>query len=76
MPVFAHTSPVWVTIEGRPIDPGKAPELFLDQIDDLSRYIAHRGNYPDEQSKQRGFEQIEEARGIYRALAASGAQAQ
>lgn len=76
MPVFAHTSPVWVTLEGRRIDPGNAPELFLDQIDDLGNYITHRGNYPDEASKQRGFEQIEKARRVYRALAAGRAQAQ
>ena len=39
MPVFAHTNPVYVSLEGRPLDPGEAPALFLDQIDYLKDYV-------------------------------------
>ncbi len=68
MPVFAHTNPVYVSIEGPPADPGEAPALFLDQIDYLKDYVKNLGIYPDAQAKQRVLDQIEEAADIYRAL--------
>ena len=68
MPVFAHTNPVYVSLEDRPADPGEAPALFLDQIDYLKEYVQHRGIYPSAEVKQRVLDQIEEAAGIYRSL--------
>ena len=68
MPVFAHTNPVYVSLEDRPADPGEAPALFLDQIDYLKDYVENLGIYPDAGAKQRVLDQIEEAAVIYRAL--------
>ncbi len=69
MPVFAHTNPVWVTIEGGSIDPGNAPELFLDQIEYLKEYVLHQGRYGSDDGRQHALDQIEQASQVYRRLA-------
>jgi hypothetical protein len=68
MPVFAHTNPVWVTVEGRPTDPGNAPELFLEQIEYNRNYVLHEGRYPSNEARQRALDQIEQAVQVYRGL--------
>lgn len=68
MPVFAHTSPVYLEVEGRPQPAGDAPELFLDQIAGLEHYIRHRGNYPGPEARQRALDQAAQAREIYQNL--------
>jgi hypothetical protein len=69
MPVIAHTNPVWVTIEGRPSDPGDAPELFLDQIEHLKEYVLYKGRYGSDAGRQHALDQIEAAQKVYRELA-------
>jgi hypothetical protein len=68
MPVFAHTNPVWVTVDGRPTDPGNAPELFLEQIEYNRNYVLHEGRYPSNEARQRALDQIEQAVQVYRGL--------
>ena len=68
MPVFAHTNPVYVTLDGRPIDPGNAPELFLEQIEYTREYVMHEGRYPSDEARQRALDQIEQAVQVYKRL--------
>ena len=68
MPVFAHTNPVWVTIEGRPATCGETPRLFLEQIEYQRRYVLHEGRYQSEAARQHALHQIDRAVEVYRRL--------
>jgi hypothetical protein len=68
MPVFAHTNPVHIEIEGRPIDVGSAPELFLEQIEYHRKYVMTQGRYPSDAARQHALNQIDEAVEVYRSL--------
>jgi len=71
MPVFAHTNPVHIEIEGEPIDVGNAPELFLEQIEYHREYVLHQGRYPSDAARERVLDQISEAEAVYRELSSS-----
>ncbi len=68
MPVFAHTNPVWINVDGKPTDPGNAPELFLEQIEYARNYVLHEGRYPSDEARQHALDQIEQAVAVYRGL--------
>ena len=68
MPVFAHTNPVHIEIEGRPADVGDAPELFLEQIEYHRKYVMNQGRYPSDAARQHALDQIDDAVEIYRKL--------
>ena len=68
MPVFAHTNPIWVSIEGRPPDPGEAPDRFLEQIKYHREYVLEKGRYSTEEDRQYALRLIQSAEGVYRKL--------
>jgi hypothetical protein len=65
MPVFAHTSPVNIEVEGKPADAGNAPELFLEQIEYTREYVLHYGQYPSDAARQRALDQIDAAVAVF-----------
>ena len=68
MPVFAHTNPIWVSVEGRPPDPGEAPARFLEQIKYHREYVLKKGRYSNEGDRQYALRLIQSAEGVYRNL--------
>ncbi len=68
MPVFAHTSPLWVSLEGHPPDPGEAPARFLEQIQHHRDYVLKRGRYGSEKDREYALRLIQRAEAVYRKL--------
>ena len=68
MPVFAHTSPLWVSVEGQPPDPGEAPSRFLEQIQYHRNYVLKRGRYGSEEDREYALKLIQRAETVYREL--------
>jgi hypothetical protein len=68
MPVFAHTSPVYLDMPGRPAPPAESARLFLDQLDYLERW-AQQANFPNEDNRREASDLVRQAREIYQRLA-------
>jgi hypothetical protein len=68
MPVFAHTSPVYLDMPGRPADARASAELLLDQLAYLDRWAQGQANFPAADNKKEALAHIAEARAIYEKL--------
>ncbi len=66
--VFAHTSPVYVEIGGKPIASIKAAHFFIDQIDALILKMDTKGNFQDESQRNEIVARFRQAQAIYRKL--------
>jgi hypothetical protein len=71
MPVFAHTSPVYLEMPGRPAPAAESARLFLDQLGYLRQWAERQANFPTAQNKQEALEWIGKAEGVYKKLAAN-----
>lgn len=67
MPVFAHSSPIYLDMPGHPADASESAGLFLDQLGYLERW-AQTANFPAPENKAEAVARIARARDIYRAL--------
>jgi hypothetical protein len=70
MPVFAHTSPVYLEMAGRPADARASAALLLDQLGYLDRWAQSQANFPTPENKREALAHIVEARAIYEKLLA------
>lgn len=68
MPVFAHSSPVYLDMPGRPAQAGESARLFLDQLRYLQRWAEQQAKFPTQQNKAEALARIAKARGIYEKL--------
>lgn len=66
---FAHSNPVYVEVEGKPIDAREEAKFFLTWIDRLELAVRNRDRIPSEELKRHVREQLETAREVYRGLA-------
>jgi len=66
-PVFAHTSPVYLDMPGKPAPSADAAALFLDQLDYLRKW-ADGANFPTAANKAEALRLIAEARRKYERL--------
>ena len=73
MPVFAHTSPIYLDMRGRPAPAAESARLFLDQLTWLRKW-ADGANFPAAQNRQETLDLIAKAEAIYRKLAAQGGE--
>jgi hypothetical protein len=69
MPVFAHTSPIYLNMAGRPALAAEAAFLFLDQLAYFRKW-ADQASFPAIANKQETLALIDKAEGVYRKLAA------
>ena len=69
MPVFAHSSPIYLDMPGKPADATESAALFLDQLGYLQRWVDQKANFPTSEAKAEALARIEQARVIYRKLA-------
>jgi hypothetical protein len=70
MPVFAHSSPIYLEMPGRPAPSADSAQLFLDQLGYLQRWVEGEAKFPTPENKAEALVRIESARAIYRKLAA------
>ncbi len=65
----AHTSPIYVTVDGKPATSQKDAQYFLEWIERLSFAIRHRDRIPDAKLRQEVQDQFEASRAIYQKMA-------
>lgn len=65
--VFAHTSPVYVSVDEQPIRDAPSAAYFVEWIDRLVDLAARRGKYPDDASRDRVAALFTQAQEYYRA---------
>jgi hypothetical protein len=68
--VYAHTSPVYVTVAGRPVASREDAEFFIGQIDALIAKMDARGNFEHRGQRDAIVARFREAQEIYRRIAA------
>jgi len=69
--VYAHTSPVYVTLGGRPPASRADAEFFIAQIDALIAKMDERGNFAHRGQRDAIVAKFREAQAIYRRIAAA-----
>ncbi len=71
--VYAHTSPVYVTIGGRPVAAPEDARFFVEQIDILIARMDQRGVFENRAQRDELVRRFREGQDVYRQLAASAA---
>src|SRR5262249_9537542 len=72
MPVFAHSSPIYLQMPGRPARSAESAKILLEQLGYLQRWAESKANFPTAENKKEALGHIEKAAGIYRKLMDSG----
>jgi len=67
MPVFAHTSPIYLDMPGRPAPAAESALLFLDQLTYLKKW-ADGANFPTPDNRQETLALIGKAEAVYGGL--------
>jgi hypothetical protein len=67
-PVFAHSSPVYLEMEGRPAPAADSARLFLEQLEYLERWAQKDANFPRPENRDEALRSIGKAREIYQNL--------
>ncbi|MBI3472176.1 MAG: CehA/McbA family metallohydrolase [Candidatus Solibacter usitatus] len=68
MPVFAHTSPIYLQMPGRPAPSAASAKILLEQLGYLRRWAESRANFPAPESKAEALSLIAQAEAIYEKL--------
>jgi len=68
--VFAHTSPVWVEVGGRPVRRPASARWLLDWLDRFEALLGEHGRFADDGQRAEVMAVVDRARTIYRAIAA------
>ena len=67
---FAHSSPIYLDMPGRPAPASESARLFLNQLGYLERWVDQKAHFPAPENKAEALSRIASARGIYEKLAA------
>ena len=65
IPIFAHTSPIYIEVPGRPIGSPEAAAYFARQCEDAIEWARTKAKVLDESQRQEMIALYEEARKIY-----------
>ena len=68
MPVFAHTSPMYLEMPGRPAEARESAGVLLEQLSYMERWAAERANFPTPENKREAMELLAKARAKYEGL--------
>jgi hypothetical protein len=68
---FAHTSPVWVEVDGRPVRRPASARWLLDWLDRFETLLADHGRFADATQRAEVVAVIDRARAVYRAIASA-----
>lgn len=69
MPVFAHSSPIYLDMPGWPAAAQESARLFLDQLDHLQNWMEAKARFPSQENKSEALARVAQAPGIYEKLA-------
>ena len=72
MPVFAHTSPIYLDMPGRPAPARESARILLEQLGYLERWAESKANFPTIQNKNEALDLIRKAGAIYREREGAG----
>jgi hypothetical protein len=67
--VFAHTSPVWVEVAGRPVRRAASARWLLDWLDRFEALLGEHGRFADDGQRAEVLAVIDRARPWYRSIA-------
>jgi len=67
--VFAHTSPVWVQVGGRPVRRPGSARWLLDWLDRFEELLARHGRFADDGQREELAAVVDRARRWYRGVA-------
>jgi hypothetical protein len=67
--VFAHTSPVWVEVDGRPVRRRASARWLLDWLDRFEALLDEHGRFADNAQRADVVAVVDRARSWYRAIA-------
>lgn len=70
MPVFAHSSPIYLIMPGKPAASAESATLFLDQLGYLKRWIEQTAKFPTAANKAEALDRIAQGEAIYQKLEA------
>jgi hypothetical protein len=68
MPVFAHTSPVYLDMPGRPAPAAESAALFLDQLRYLEEWAERKAKFPAAENKAEALGLIRQAKAVYETI--------
>jgi hypothetical protein len=68
MPVFAHSSPIYLNMPGRPAPAAESARLFLDQLSYLERWMENQAHFPTAENKAEALARITSAKNVYKKL--------
>ena len=71
IPVFAHSSPIYIEARGRPPGAARAARLFLEQLGHLERWMATEARVPLPENRAEARRLVSRASAIYRSIAAA-----
>lgn len=74
MPVFAHSSPVYLDMPGRPTPSDESAKILLEQLGYLQRWAESQANFPTPENKREALGLVTKATQIYRNLITHTAQ--
>jgi hypothetical protein len=67
--VFAHTSPVWVEVAGRPVGRAASARWLLDWLDRFEALVRAHGRFADDAQRRDVLAVVDRARPFYAAIA-------
>jgi len=73
--VFAHTSPVHLQVEGRPVARAASAHWLLDWLDRFEKLLRDHGQFADDAQRDQVLDVIDRARPYYQARAAAASPA-
>ena len=68
MPVFAHSSPIYLHMPGRPAPARESAEILLEQLGYLRRWAEARAHFPTSENREEALKLMDQAAAIYRRL--------
>ena len=66
---FAHTNPIYVTVDNQPIHSKEDAEYFIKYLENAVSWLKQSGRFPSEQAKQEVLDAYKKGIGAYRKLA-------
>jgi hypothetical protein len=69
MPVFAHSSPIYLDMPGRPPEAAESARLLLDQLGYFERWVEKAANFPTPENRKEARSYVAQAKAIYNKVA-------
>jgi hypothetical protein len=68
MPVFAHTSPVYLNMSVKPPEATESARILLEQLGYLRRWADSQANFPTTRNREEALQLITKAESLYTAF--------